>query len=248
MAPIYSSNMYLFQNGYFHHDAGQWRRSRPFASCPGLRRTCGCRGTRSQSPDHFLIRDLPKIAIKLSDRSEITIILEAHGIVGIDPQVVEGIGRCDWYGEDAHVRTTVANGPQSRAHGRPGCNTVVDHDRGSSGDRDGRPMPDISTATPFDLSELTSTDLDKFRFSCAGKSDHFLIAHDEGLAAIGNRIHRQFRLKWDTDLADQQQIQRRMESLGHFRSDRYASARKRKYDGPLVQVFLKRHSEPAAGI
>lgn len=49
-------------------------------------------------------------------------------------------------------------------------------------------------------------------------------------AAGGDRPHRQFRLPRHAELAHQQHIERRVQRLGHFKTDRHATAWQREHD------------------
>jgi hypothetical protein len=76
--------------------------------------------------NHFLIRNLLKIAIIETNRSEHRVVLKAHYVVGLPPQFGKAIARRHRHREHEPLRIAHASGAQSRA-GPRACTTGFAH-------------------------------------------------------------------------------------------------------------------------
>src|SRR5207248_576171 len=71
--------------------------------------------------------------------------------------------------------------------------------------------------------------------------------HDDTVFADG--AHRQLRLSGKTDLADEDDIERRVQRGRDFGGDRYAAARKSEHDGVFqTGTRTQGHGQPPAGV
>jgi hypothetical protein len=113
---------------------------------------------------------------------------------------------------------------------------------GSSDDcgpaRDIRPfaVAEISSAAPLDLGQLGIPRGVEFGLTDAGDPDHVIVAHDNGDGTVDYGAHRQFRLRRNAELADQDQIQRGVECGCDFGGNRYTAARQREDNRVLILV------------
>jgi hypothetical protein len=75
----------------------------------------------------------------------------AHYVVNLLPELVTGLRRGDWHGDDDPVRPAQAERGNGRAHRGAGGDPVVDHERGAIGHRDARPPRTEPLDAPVEL-------------------------------------------------------------------------------------------------
>jgi len=99
---------------------------------PGLLRLLGSKSLKRLN--HFVVGNLPKIAVIIADCTQKIFIMEADDIVGIRFQRRQSIARPHGHGENQPLRIARACCLQSRARRCAGGNAIVHHDSGAAGD------------------------------------------------------------------------------------------------------------------
>jgi hypothetical protein len=85
------------------------------------------------------------------------------------------------------------------------------------------------------------------RLADGGKTNDVLVADNDWSAAIDHRAHGELRLVGNSDLAHQNEVERRVQLGRHFRSDRHPAAGEREHHRLLVPVLRERCRELAPG-
>ncbi len=104
--------------------------------------------------DHFLIRNLSKIAIIETNRSEHQVVLETHYVVGLPPQFGKAIARCHRHRKHEPLRIAHASGAQSRAGRGARRDAVVNHNRRAASDLHAFAIAQVTLAPPLDFGEF----------------------------------------------------------------------------------------------
>src|SRR6516162_3646831 len=168
---------------------------------------------------------MPKIGIIVADRSEGRVILEADDVISLLAHLNEALSRRYWHRKDYTLWAAHTCRSQRRAGGRTSGDTIVNDDRYPARDLHAFTLTQIALTAPLDLGELAVTDDLEIRFIDPGKPNDAFIAHDEWRATIYDSTHRQLRLKGHADLADQNEIERRVECSRYLRCHGNAAAR-----------------------
>jgi hypothetical protein len=106
---------------------------------------------------------------------------------------------------------SLADGAQGGFDCRAGGDAIVDHDRRASSDPRTRARPEIERPPAFDFGKLSLARGFELRRGNPGEADHILIANHDRLGAVHHRARGELRLHRRPDLADENQIQRRIE-------------------------------------
>jgi hypothetical protein len=181
-----------------------------------------------QDFNHFLIRNLSKIAIIETDCSEYRVILKTHYVVGLPPQFGKAVAWRHRHRKHEPLRIADASGAQSRAGRRARRNAVINHNRRAAGDLRAFAIAQVAVALPIDFGEFGIASGFKRSFVNTNVLNDVFIAHRDRAAAVDNRTHCQFRLEGHADLAHEDQIDRRLERLSNLRRDSNSTARQRE--------------------
>src|ERR1700730_14508567 len=84
--------------------------------------------------NHFLIRNLSKIAIIETNRFEHRVVLKAHYVVGLPPQFGKAVARRHRHREHEPLGMAHARSAQSRTGRRASRNAVVNYNRRAASD------------------------------------------------------------------------------------------------------------------
>jgi hypothetical protein len=103
--------------------------------------------------------------------------------------------------------------------------------------------PDKAASVALYLGEFTIANFFELRLGDTSKPDDALIAYDERRTAVDDGAHRQLPLEGHTDLAHQNEVQRRIERRRDLRGHDNAAARQRENDRPQVLVLRQRRRQ-----
>src|SRR6266480_2600657 len=106
-------------------------------------------GETRENLDHLPIADLAEAVIEQADRAERLIILEAHDLVDLFPQLSQRLGRSDGHCENQFFRLAHAGSAQGRARRSASGDAIVDHDSGASAHVDCGAIAEITTTPTF---------------------------------------------------------------------------------------------------
>ena len=160
-------------------------------------------------------------------------------------KLVDHIGWSDADRQHEFLRFALANGAQGCFHSRARGDAIIDHNHRASFDPRTCAPAEVARASTIDFGKLPSAGGFELRIGDPGESDHILIANDDRRSAIHNRGHGELRLRRRANLADQDQVQRRVEpgrDLGRHGS-RPGAARERPDGVP----YIGRELGPTAG-
>src|SRR5689334_18578236 len=143
---------------------------------------------------------------------------------------------------------TVSRGVQRSANSCAGGNPVVDDDGRATPDLDRGSLAEVPCASSLDLHQLLAACRLEIPFRNTERLNDVLIADDRRRMAVDDGTHGQFRLEGGTDLADQEQVEWRLQRLGDRCRYRNTATRKRQHDGIGVAIFEERGDEPSAGL
>jgi len=115
-------------------------------------------------------------------------------------------------------------------------------------DIDAFAVTQLESPPTLDFGELSVTGRAELGVTDACQPDDDLIAHDERRAAIDHRTHGQIRLRRNADLAQQDQVEWRVEGGRDLGGHRNAASWQREDHGLLSPVASERFGEPAACI
>ncbi|OHV57552.1 hypothetical protein BCD48_42925 [Pseudofrankia sp. BMG5.36] len=176
-----------------------------------------CRGL-TQEVDHLVVGGLGEVGVELADPEERLRGVEADHLIGVAAQQVDRLRRR--YGCGQHDPGS-AGGPDNlagRGGGRPGGDPVVDHDHDPAGQRCPRPGTPEPAGPTVQLHPLLGLDRGKLLRGDAGQPQDLVV--DDQHTALGDGAHRQLGLERDTQLANQDDIQRGTQRLRHLIGDR----------------------------
>ena len=114
-----------------------------------------------------------------------------------------------------------------RAHGRAGRDAVVDDQRGAAVERDALATAAESRRAAGELVALERLDGRQVGGAHAGSTENFLV--DDPHVALADRSHRELRLVRDTELAHDDDVERRAERDGDLVRDGHATARQAEH-------------------
>src|SRR5208283_1323080 len=195
--------------------------------------------------DDLGVAGLAKIGVKISDRAEILVRLQANRLVGFGLERSERVRGGDRGREHELAGTARANGAQGGARRGARRDAVVDDDRDAALRLRTGPRPDIEPPSPLDLFKLASADGLKLLLADASHRDNVLIADGDRLAAVRHSAHCELGLEGYADLADENQIKRRLQRRRDRRGHGRAAARQSEHHHLLAFVFEEPRREPS---
>ena len=139
--------------------------------------------------NHFLIRNLSKIVIVETNRSEHRVVFETHYVVGLPPQFGKAVARRHRHRKHKPLRIAHASGAQSRTDRRDRRNAVVNYNRRAASDLRAFAIAQVTLAPPLDFGEFGVANGFESVFVNSDVLDDILIAHDDRGAAVNNRTH-----------------------------------------------------------
>ena len=134
---------------------------------------------------------LAEVGVVRAQRPEAGRGFQADDFVAVGGEVLQRFGRRDRDGQDQPGGAGAAHRPQRHAHGGTGRDAVIDHDRGTSGDRNRRPVAAIDPAAPLDLRPLPGGFGLDVALGDAEAGDHRVIAEDDRGRAIDHGATRE---------------------------------------------------------
>ena len=188
----------------------------PVSSSSGSGGVGGCRALEAR--DHFVVAGLAEVAIELADRRESLWGAHADQFVGHIGQTVGPIVRCHRDGENDTTGTRSSCDLTRSLGGRAGGDAVVDDDHNPSCQRNTRPAGPVAACTAFELGALTSLDVRQFVSCHSGHPDDVVVQYAN--AVLTNGPHAQLRLERNAEFADQDDVERSVQSERHLLGDR----------------------------
>ena len=196
--------------------------------------------------DNRLIIDLPEVVVPLADRAQPRWLFDADDLVGVLGQRAHG-----FRGGDGHrqhdPRCAVCSGDVAGgAGGRAGGDAVVDEHRGTAGEVDARCGPAELVGPPLQLLALASFDSGEVGLGGPGETDDLVV--DDADTIFADRPHRQLGLTRDSDLADDDDVEGRVERLRDLERNGDAAPREPEYDDVVTPKVLEARSERRASL
>ena len=187
-----------------------------------------------------------KVCVELADGVERPRSVDADELVGI---VTEPIRPIEWRDRDGQhdARRTVGTGdltgsPRGRARG----DSVVDHDRGPAVEWPARSSAAESGGAAFQFDPFQCFHGGELRRRHVGETHDLVI--DEPRPILTDRPHRQFRLHRDSELADDDHVERSAECSGHLQCNRYPATRQPEDYRRLASQVMQRGGQAPAGV
>lgn len=202
--------------------------------------------TREQQA-HLFVSDLTEVAVPDPDGVKRLWGHRTNDVVGDEPHLCTALVRRDGHRDDEARRLTRLQRQRCCAHRSAGREAVVDDDDGLSSRIDGRTAVAILALTPHDLLRLARGDAREDGFGNRVSADEVLVedAHPAGC----DRAHRELGVTWKSELANDENVQRRAERMRDLVANGYATARKREHDDVgSMRIGGKRGREPAPRI
>ena len=193
-------------------------------SMPGCCRVeiSGGIGRRMQELAHLFVARLVEVVVPLSHRGERLGHTRADHLVRHAFQIATGLAGANGHRDDQPRRRLVLRCLYGRPHRRSGGEPIVNEDHRATSDVDGRLVASVLPFSAHKLCPLAGRDrFDVFR-------GHPVPAHDiivEHLdTARRNRSHREFGMAWCTELANEKNVERGADRVGHDTADGDAAA------------------------
>lgn len=179
----------------------------------------------AKKTDHFAVRCLLEILKIRADRQERIGRGEADHFVGIVADDIQRLGRSDRNRQDNAGCLILPQGFERDPCRSSGGYAVVNQDDRPAGDGDGPPVSEIKPSPALDLGKLAV--LFSLDVTGVGPDDRqdFLVQDELRVRTVDDRADTVFLMSRRTDLAHQQNIERRMEGLCHLEGDGNTTAR-----------------------
>ena len=169
-----------------------------------------------QEPDNLVVQDLMKINIVVANGIERFWFPEANDFVDPHAQIIEDMRRRDRNSQHKSFRHFAAQRRQRSTNAGACCNAVVDQDQHSSLERDMRAPRQIDAPPALYLGQLGFCLLVDVRLCDRGVGQNVVVDDNKGFTTVDNGCNCQLRLKRHTDLAHEDEIERRTKRTRHL--------------------------------
>jgi hypothetical protein len=196
---------------------------------------------------HFGVGGLREIAIPLSHRRERLWCTRAHQFVG-DRLHLNARCRRAHRNRDHDARGSMRTDRlDGGSHRRSGRKTIVDEDDDASGQGDERPAHSVLVFATFEFGLLDPGHrVDRICWNT--RPAHDVVVHHAD-AARRDRTHRQFRVAWQSQFPDQEDIEWCAERRRHLVGDGHAAAWQRQHHDVVPPgVLIEERREKRTGL
>src|SRR5579883_2272187 len=174
---------------------------------------------RKQLPD-LIIAGLLEVFVPFPDGLKVGRRHQADQLVHFAPQHVARARRSHRHCDYDAPGLLLPQRCHGRAHGRAGRQTVVAQNRGAAAQLGRRPVAAVLALAAFELGLFARGDALNRLFRYPQLENDVAVHHAD--AARGDRAHRQLFVPRDTELAHQENVERRLQRVSHLIADRHA--------------------------
>jgi hypothetical protein len=162
--------------------------------------------------------------------------MKTEHFVDFVSKVATGIRRGNGNGDDNRTGPFLTYGADRRAHGRTGRQSIVHEDHDAIAQVGHRARTAVFPKAPLELAPLALGDRTDDMWRNVVRA-HDIAVEDLGPGS-GNRAHRQLGVPWDAKLADQENIERRLQFARDFVRNRHPTTWERQHDDVSAVLIL----------
>ncbi|RXH34468.1 hypothetical protein XH94_28450 [Bradyrhizobium zhanjiangense] len=162
--------------------------------------------------------------------------LKTYEIITFCAHLRDNLGRCNGNREDEPAWISFSRRLQGGPRGGAGRNAIVDNDCRPTGNLKTLTISQIALTPPLYLGNLLAALGLEIGFADASEPNDIIIAHHDRCATIYDGTHCQLVLERDADLANDDEIERRMQRGCDLSCHGHATPRERQNGWVLVPV------------